>query len=285
MKIENKIYKTISPEKHLLDVNLKEVFDYRYLLYLFIRRDFVSTFKQTILGPIWFFIQPIFTTIIFTFVFSNIASIPTDGIPPILFYMCGITFWNYFSECLTKTSTIFINNASIFGKVYFPRLILPISIVCSNLLKFTIQFALFFIFLIYFSSNGHEIQLNTCIFLLPLLILIMAGLGLGMGIIISSLTTKYRDFQVLVSFGVQLLMYATPIAYPLSLAKEKLGSYYWVSVGNPMTAVIETVKFAFFSEGEFNLAYLLYSFSFMIVTLTLCIIIFNKVEQTFMDTV
>lgn len=285
MKIENKTYNTITPEKHLLDVNLKEIFDYGYLLYLFIRRDFVSIFKQTILGPIWFFIQPIFTTIIFTFIFSNIASIPTDGIPPVLFYMCGITCWNYFSDCLIKTSTVFVNNASIFGKVYFPRLILPISIVCSNLLKFAIQFVLFFIFLIYYSTNGYEIQFNTYILLLPLLILIMAGLGLGLGIIISSLTTKYRDFQVLVSFGVQLLMYATPIAYPLSLAKEKLGSYYWVSVANPMTAVIETLKYAFFGEGEFSLAYLTYSFSFMIVTLAIGIIIFNKVEQTFMDTV
>jgi lipopolysaccharide transport system permease protein len=186
---------------------------------------------------------------------------------------------------LIKTSTVFVNNASIFGKVYFPRLILPMSIVCSNLLKFAIQFVLFLIFLIYYSTNGHEIQFNTYILLIPLLILIMAGLGLGLGIIISSLTTKYRDFQVLVSFGVQLLMYATPIAYPLSLAKEKLGSYYWVSVANPMTAVIETLKYAFFGEGEFSLAYLTYSFSFMIVTLTVGIIIFNKVEQTFMDTV
>ena len=275
----------ITPKKHLFDLNLKEIWAYRDLLMLFVRRDFVAVYKQTILGPLWFFIQPIFTTLIFTVIFGKLASIPTDGLPPILFYMCGITCWNYFAECLNKTSNTFVANANIFGKVYFPRLILPISIIISNLLKFGIQFMLFLCFLIYFYLNGYNVQPNYYMFLLPYLLFLMAGLGLGFGILISSLTTKYRDFQFLLIFGVQLFMYATPIVYPLSLAKEKLGGYSWVTVANPMTSVIETFKYAFLGRGEFSWFNFGYSTLFMIVVLFIGTLTFNKVEQTFMDTV
>jgi len=275
----------ITPTKHLLELDLKELWNYKDLLFLFIRRDFVSIYKQTILGPLWFFIQPIFTTLIFTVVFGQLASIPTDGLPEVLFYMCGITCWNYFADCLNKTSNVFTANASIFGKVYFPRLILPISIIISNLLKFGIQFFLFLTFLLFYYFNEASIEPNIYMLALPFLLILMGGLGLGFGIIISSLTTKYRDLQFLVVFGVQLFMYATPVVYPLSLAKEKLGAYSWVSLANPMTPVIEAMKFAFLGKGDFNLMYLLYSFLFMLVLLGLGIVIFNKVEKTFMDSV
>lgn len=275
----------ITPKKHIFDINFKELWDYKYLLILFVRRDFVSIYKQTILGPLWFFIQPIFTTLIFTVIFGQLASIPTDGLPQILFYMCGITCWSYFSESLSKTSNVFIINAAIFGKVYFPRLILPISIVISNLFKFAIQFILFISFLLYYYFTGSSINPNIYILTTPLLLLLMAGLGLGFGIIISSLTTKYRDLQFLVIFGVQLFMYATPVVYPLSLAKEKLGEYSWIALANPMTSVIETMKYSFLGQGEFSWYYLGYSFIFMIITLFIGTIIFNKVEQNFMDTV
>ena len=285
MDSENKIHEIITPKKHLLDLNLKEIWNYKDLLILFVRRDFVSVYKQTVLGPIWFFIQPIFTTLIFTVVFGQLASIPTDGLPQILFYMCGITCWNYFSECLTKTSNTFVANAGIFGKVYFPRLVLPMSITISNLFKFGIQFLLFIAFLTYYLIQGANIEPNVYILLLPILLILMAGLGLGLGILISSLTTKYRDFQFLIAFGVQLFMYATPIVYPLSLAKEKLGEYSWIAVANPMTSIVETMKFAFLGEGEFSWYYLGYSFTFMGFVLIIGTIVFNKVEQTFMDTV
>ena len=284
-KQKNKYREEITPKKHLFDVNLKEIWEYKDLLLLFVKRDFISVYKQTILGPLWFFIQPIFTTIIFTIIFGQLAEIPTDGLPQVLFYMCGITCWNYFSECLNKTSNTFISNANIFGKVYFPRLVLPISITLSNLLKFSIQFLLFLGFLIYYISQGTNINPNIYILLLPFLLLLMAGLGLGFGIIISSLTTKYRDLQFLVLFGVQLFMYATPIVYPLSLAKEKLGEYSWIAIANPMTSVIETMKYAFLGQGQFSWYYLAYSFSFMVILLFIGTITFSKVEQTFMDTV
>jgi lipopolysaccharide transport system permease protein len=283
--LSNNYEEEITAKKYLFDVNLKEIWNYKDLITLFVRRDFVAIYKQTILGPLWFFIQPIFTTLIFTVVFGQLASIPTDGLPPVLFYMCGITCWNYFAECLTKTSNTFIVNSNIFGKVYFPRLVLPISIVVSNILKFGIQFLLFTIFLIYYLYQGANIQPNIYILLLPFLLLLMAGLGFGFGILISSLTTKYRDFQFLVVFGVQLFMYATPIVYPLSLAKEKLGEYSWLAVANPMTSVIEAMKYGFLGQGEFNWYYLGYSFLFMIVIIIVGVIAFNKVEQTFMDTV
>ena len=285
MSKETNIHEVITPKKHLFDVDLKELWDYKDLLFLFVRRDFVSVYKQTVLGPIWFFIQPIFTTLIFTVIFGTVAEIPTDGIPPILFYMCGITSWNYFADCLNKISNTFVANAVIFGKVYFPRLILPLSIVVSNLLKFGIQFILFLCFYFYYLYQGSEINPNIYVLLIPVLVLMMAGLGLGFGIIISSLTTKYRDFQFLIVFGVQLFMYATPIVYPLSLAQEKLGSYAWTAKLNPMTSIIETFKFALIGKGHFDWTILGYSFGFMTLLLVIGVVIFNKVEQTFMDTV
>ena len=275
----------ILPKKNLLDVNLKEIWQYKDLLFLFVRRDFVATYKQTVLGPLWFIIQPIFTTLIFTLIFSKLASIPTDGLPPILFYMCGITCWNYFSESLSKTSNTFTTNANIFGKVYFPRLIVPISIIISNMFKFITQGFIFLLVFIYYYFNGFPITPNITIAALPFLLLIMAGLGLGFGILISSLTTKYRDFQFLVIFGIQLFMYATPIVYPLSLAQEKLGSYNWIALANPMSSIIEAIKYAFLGQGQFSLLHLSYSFIFMIILLIVGIITFNKVEQNFMDTV
>jgi lipopolysaccharide transport system permease protein len=264
---------------------LKEIWRYKDLLFLFVRRDFVAVYKQTILGPLWFIIQPIFTTLVFTVVFGQLASIPTDGLPQVLFYMCGITCWNYFAECVTKTSNTFVTNSAIFGKVYFPRLILPLSVILTNLLKFGIQFLLFLAIFFYYIYSGSNISPNIYIFTLPLLLFIMATLGLGFGLIISSLTTKYRDFQFLISFGIQLFMYATPIVYPLSLAKEKLGAYGWIATVNPMTSIIETMKFAFLGEGIFSWNNLAYSLIFSLVLLFLGVIVFNRVEKTFMDTV
>jgi len=275
----------IVPKKNLFDVNLKEIWQYRDLLFLFVKRDFVATYKQTVLGPLWFIIQPIFTTLIFTLIFGKLASIPTDNLPPVLFYMCGITCWNYFSESLTKTSNTFTSNANIFGKVYFPRLIIPLSVIISNLIKFVIQGFIFLLFLLYYYYQGATVNPNLTILILPVLLCLMAGLGLGFGILISSLTTKYRDFQFLVVFGVQLFMYATPVVYPLSLAKEKLGVYSWVAFANPMSSIIEAMKFSFLGQGEFSFYHLAYSFIFMIILLFIGIITFNKVEQTFMDTV
>lgn len=275
----------ISPKINLFDVNLQEIWRYRDLLFLFVRRDFFAVYKQTVLGPLWFVIQPIFTTLIFTVIFGQLASIPTDGLPQVLFYMCGIICWNYFAECVTKTSNTFVSNSAIFGKVYFPRLILPMSIIITNLLKFGIQFLLFLAILSYYVFNGLNISQNTYIFTLPLLLFIMAILGLSFGLIISSLTTKYRDFQFLISFGIQLFMYATPVVYPLSLAKEKLGTYSWIVSLNPMTSIIETMKFAFLGQGTFSWYSIAYSLIFSLVLLFLGVIVFNRVEKTFMDTV
>ncbi len=272
----------IKPKNSLFDLQLAEVWHYRYLLMLFVKRDFVSTYKQTILGPLWFFIAPIFTTITFTIIFGHIAHISTEGTPPLLFYMCGIIGWNYFSTCLTSTSTTFRDNAGIFGKVYFPRLIMPLSYIMTNLVKFGIQFFMFIGFLLYFLYKGNSITPNGYILLTPILIILMAGLGLGAGMIISSLTTKYRDFIFLVQFGVQLLMYLTPIIYPLSAIPEK---YKWIVLANPMTGIIETFRYAFLGSGMFHPNYLLFSVLFTFLTFFAGIIIFNKTEKTFIDTV
>ena len=272
----------LRPKRSLFEVNLHELWLYRDLIALFVRRDFVAKFKQTILGPIWFIIQPLLTTLMFVVVFGNIAGIPTDGIPKVLFYMTGIVGWNYFSTCLNETSQTFIKNASIFGKVYFPRLALPISVVISNLVSFLIQFVFLCLFLAYFMINGSDVSPNLLVLWIPFLVLLMAGLGLGFGIIISSLTTKYRDLTHLVTFGVSLWMYATPIIYPLSEIPEK---YQLLVIANPMTPVVETFKTALLGVGQINYFHLLYSFCFTIVLLAIGIIIFNKVEKTFMDTV
>ncbi|MFD2244924.1 ABC transporter permease [Pontibacter ruber] len=272
----------IKPSSGLFDLQLKEVWRYRDLLQMFVRRDFVAVYKQTILGPIWFFLQPLFTTITFTIVFGNIAGISTDGVPPLLFYMAGIVGWNYFAECLNATSTTFIQNANIFGKVYFPRLIMPLSIVVSNLLKFGVQFILFLVLLGYYILSGAYIQPNLTILLVPFLIILMALLGLGFGMLISAMTTKYRDLKFLITFGVQLAMYASPVIYPLSTLPEKYKVYI---LANPMSSVIETFRYAFLGEGTFSWMYLGYSTLFAMLVFTLGVLIFNKVEKSFMDTV
>jgi len=272
----------IRPKSGWFDLHLSDIWRYRDLTMLFVWRDFVAEYKQTILGPLWYLIQPLFSTIVFTIVFGKVAKIPTDGLPPFLFYMAGVTCWNYFAECLTRTSGTFITNAGLFGKVYFPRLTVPLSIVISNILKFGIQFLFFIGFLLYFMINGAPIRPNCWIFLMPYLLLLMAGLGLGAGIIISALTTKYRDLQYLVTFGVQLLMYATPIVYPLSVVPEK---YKWLALANPMAPIIETFRYAFLGSGSFNVTYLIYSTITTLILLLLGVILFNRVEKTFMDTV
>lgn len=272
----------VKPKTKWFDVHLKDLWHYRDLVMLFVKRDFVAVYKQTILGPLWYIIQPILTTITFTIIFGNIAKISTGGVPAVLFYLSGITMWNYFSECLNKTSNTFISNASIFGKVYFPRLAVPVSIIISNLFAFIIQFLFFLLVLIYYSYNSQVIHINSTVILLPLLIVIMAGIGLGMGIIISSMTTKYRDLRFLIAFGVQLLMYATPVIYPLSTLSPKQKS---IILLNPLSSIIETFRYAFTGIGEFSINNLLYSFLFMIFVLFIGVILFNKVEKTFMDSV
>ena len=272
----------IRPKKNLFDINFKEIFRYFDLLYLFVLRDITVIYKQTVLGPAWFFIQPILTTLVFTVVFGNIAGIPTDGIPKPLFYMSGIVIWNFFSECFMKTSNTFVINAQLFGKVYFPRIIQPLSVVISNGLKFLIQFGLFLILYAYYLIKGVPVTPNGYIFLFPFLLIIMALLGLGFGLIFSSLTTKYRDLTFLIQFGVQLLMYATPIIYPLSEIPEKYRFLIW---GNPVSHIIETFKYGFLGQGMFTISGLVYSTIFTLFILFVGIIIFNKTEKTFMDTV
>jgi len=272
----------ISPRAHLLDLRLKEVWRYRDLLMLLVRREFVATYKQTILGPIWFFLQPILTTITFVLIFGRIAGIPTDGVPMIIFYLAGITLWNYFSDSLNRTSSIFKDNANIFGKVYFPRLVMPLSIIISNLVKLAIQFVLFLFCWSYFYFIKGNIHPNIYVLLTPFLVLIMGALGLGFGMIISALTTKYRDLVFLLTFGIQLLMYATPVIYPLSRIPPQ---YKWVLLANPMSAIIETFRYGFLGQGSFSWGSLIYSSVVTVVILFLGTIIFNKVEKTFMDTV
>lgn len=281
-KVEN-WSEIIRPKRHWLDLNLLELWRYRDLIMLFVRRDFVSVYKQTVLGPLWLFIQPLFTTLTFYFVFSKIAKIPTDNVDPILFYLSGITLWNYFSDCFSKTSNTFVANAGIFGKVYFPRLATPISIVISNLIKLGIQillFALIAVYRVYF--HDARININETMLLFPLLILLMAIMGLGLGIIFSALTTKYRDLSFLLTFGIQLLMYATPIIYPLSFTAGKL---HQILSFNPITPIIENFRYAFFGIGCLDVAGLLYSAVFSVIVLVLGVLIFNRVEKNFMDTV
>ncbi|MGN8059066.1 ABC transporter permease [Pedobacter sp. 22163] len=276
---------TIEAKASLFDLKLNEIWAYRDLLWLLVRRDFVSFYKQTILGPLWFFIQPLFTTIIFTFIFGNLAGISTDGLPKPLFYMAGITAWNYFADCLTKTSTVFRDNAAIFGKVYFPRLIMPLSIVVSNLVRFGVQMILFLIMFLYYYLTDASFQPAWTITLVPVVVILMALLGLGSGMIISAMTTKYRDLAFLVGFGVQLLMYATTVIYPLSTALEKYPKYAWIIKYNPMTPIIETFRYGFLGEGSFSWFSLGYATIVTIVLLLIGTVVFNKVERNFVDTV
>lgn len=272
----------IRPRRRWLDLRLGELWKYRDLVLLFVRRDFVSVYKQTILGPLWYLIQPLLTTLTFTVIFGQIAQLPTDGLPQFLFYMSGTVIWSYFADCLNKTSNTFVGNAGLFGKVYFPRLAVPVSILFSNLITFAIQLAFFLLFLLYFALSGADVKPNLWVLLTPLLILTMAGLGLGFGILISSLTTKYRDLRFLVGFGVSLLMYATPVIYPVSSIPERFQTLIRL---NPMTPIVEAFRYAFLGAGSVQPLDLLYSFGFMLVSVFLGALVFNRVEATFMDTV
>jgi lipopolysaccharide transport system permease protein len=274
--------KDIGPHRNLFDLRLRELWHSQDLIMLFVRRDFVSTYTQTILGPLWYLIQPLLTTITFTIIFGGFAQLSTEGLPKFLFYMSGIIIWTYFATCLTKTSDTFINNAQLFGKVYFPRLAVPVSIIISNLIAFAIQFVFFLVLMVFFALRGFEFHPNALILLTPLLLLIMAGLGLGFGIIVSSLTTKYRDLRFLVQFGVQLLMFATPVIYPVSSIPPEFQTLIML---NPLSAVVETFRYAYLGEGTTSLGWLAYSFGFMLVAIFIGAVIFNRVEATFMDTV
>jgi lipopolysaccharide transport system permease protein len=272
----------IRPKTAWFDLHLGDLWRYRDLVVLFVRRDFVSQYKQTILGPLWFIIQPLLTTLTYTVIFGNIAQFSTDGLPKILFYLSGVTAWNYFADCLTKTSDTFVTNANLFGKVYFPRLAAPVSVVISNLIRFAIQFGLFLGFYFYFLARGAAIHANAALLSLPLLVLIMAALGLGSGIIVSSMTTRYRDLRYLVQFGVQLLMYSTPVIFPLSKLPDR---YRWIMLANPMTPVIEAFRYAFLGTGDFSWGYLGFSGAAAALVLAGGVLLFNHVERTFTDTV
>ena len=275
----------ITPKNKLLSLNLKEVWQYRDLLFLFVKRDVVTVYKQTILGPLWYLIQPLFTSVIFTLIFNNVANISTGTVPPFLFNLAGITIWNYFKECLTATSNTFTSNAGIFGKVYFPRIIMPLSVVISNLLKFGIQLFIFAAFYIYYYINGAQISLNGATLLFPLMVVIMGMLGLGLGMIVSSMVTKYRDLKILIGFGLQLLMYISAVMYPVTFFVEKLPNYAWIVEYNPLSFVIETVRFMLLNTGAFNIPMFLYTIAITIGILLTGIIIFNRAEKNFIDTV
>ncbi|MEN9599704.1 MAG: hypothetical protein RL596_2023 [Bacteroidota bacterium] len=272
----------IQPSSGLFDLHLAEVWQYRDLLIMFVKRDFVATYKQTILGPLWFFIQPLLTTLTFMVVFGTIAGISTDGVPMMVFYMSGITLWNYFAECLNKTSTVFRDNAAIFGKVYFPRLVMPLSIVVSNLVRLGIQMSLFLLIWLYYLIVENQLHPNLFLLLIPYLVFLMAVIGLGAGMLISALTTKYRDLVFLLSFGVQLLMYGTPVIYSMSSLPIK---YAFLIKANPLSAIIETFRYAFTGSGSFSWYLLAYSSVWAFILLTFGTLVFNKVEKSFMDTV
>lgn len=272
----------ITPERKWWDLRLGELWRYRDLVMLFVRRDFVAQYKQTVLGPAWHFINPIISTVIFTLIFNTIAGLPTDEVPPFLFYLSGNVIWMYFSSCITATSDTFVGNQGIFGKVYFPRLVIPVSVVISGLIAFFIRFVLFLGFLAYYLLAGYDIQVTPWAAIIPLLVFMLGGFGLGWGIIISSLTTKYRDLRVLVTFGVQLLMYVTPVIYPASMVPAK---FQWLYFLNPLAPVIEAFRYGFLGAGMVDISKLAYSFGFMIVSFLVGALMFNKVEANFMDTV
>lgn len=277
----------INSQRNKFNVNIRELWHYRDLLQILVRRDFVSFYKQTILGPLWFFIQPLFTTLIYTFVFGGLASMSTDGLPQPLFYMAGITAWNYFAECITKTSTVFKDNASIFGKVYFPRLIMPLSLVVSNLVRFAVQMILFLITMAwyYWVKGETSFHFTYYVLLFPIIVILMALLGLGLGMIISAMTTKYRDLAFLVTFGVQLLMYLTTVIYPLSTAERQFSKISWLIKYNPMTSIIEFFRVGFLGSGTVSWTLLGYTICTTTVILIVGIFIFNKVEKNFIDTI
>jgi len=280
---------TISSKKKLIDFNFKEIWRYRDLLVLFVKRDIITVYKQTVLGPLWYLIQPLFTSLIFTLIFNNLANIPTgNGVPNFLFNLAGVTLWNYFKECLLGTSDTFKKNENIFGKVYFPRVIMPMSVVFSNLLKFGIQLLIFIAFYIYymwFSHKDYSLTVQPNILMFPVLVIFMALLGLGFGMIISSMTTKYRDLSFLVQFGVQLLMYGSAVMYPMSYFKIKLPDYYWLIEWNPIAVLVEAFRTIVLGLGDLEYNKLIYAAIISIVTFLLGLIIFNKTEKSFIDTI
>jgi len=273
----------IEPHTSVFHLSYRDLWRYRDLLFLLVKRDFISFYKQTILGPLWFFLQPLFTTLIYVIIFSRLAGISTDGLPPPLFYMVSIVAWNYFAECLTKTSTVFRDNASMFGKVYFPRLIMPLSIILSNLVRFGVQFALLVLILLYYIIfTAYEPGINVYILFFPVAVIMMAALGLASGLLISAMTTRYRDLSFLVTFGVQLMMYATPVIYPLNTVSDK---YKWLVSINPMTAIFEAMRYGLLGRGIFDWTLIAYSAGVTIILLVAGILVFNKVEKNFVDTV
>ena len=275
----------ITPKNKFFSLNLHEVWQYRDLLMLFVKRDVVTVYKQTVLGPLWYLIQPLFTSITFTIIFNNVAGINTGTVPPFLFNLAGITVWNYFTACLNGTSNTFGANAGIFGKVYFPRIIVPLSIVISNLIKFGIQFFIFSVFYIIFYAKGAALSINSAVLFFPFLIIMMGILGLGLGMFISSLVTKYRDFSNLVGFGVQLLMYLSAVMYPMELIKQKLPAYGWLVQYNPLAYVIETARYMLLNVGHISILGLAYTFIVTVVVLLVGVLIFNNTEKSFIDTV
>ena len=275
----------ITPKNKFFSLNLTEVWQYRDLLLLFVKRDIVTVYKQTVLGPLWYLIQPLFTSITFTIIFNNLAGINTGTVPPFLFNLAGITVWNYFTACLTGTSNTFGANAGIFGKVYFPRIIVPISIVISNLLKFGIQFGIFIAFYLLYYFQGAAISLNGLVVFFPLLIIVMGILGLGLGMFISSLVTKYRDFSHLIGFGVQLLMYVSAVVYPMALVKEKMPEYAWLVQYNPLAYIIETTRYMLLNVGYLSFWGLGYTFLATVLIFLVGVLIFNRTEKSFIDTV
>lgn len=272
----------IRPKGHWFDLRMRELWSYRDLVWLLIRRDFVAQYKQTILGPLWHVVQPLLTTVTFTIVFGRIARISTDSLPPFLFYLSGNVIWGYFSNSFTKTSNTFVANANIFGKVYFPRLAVPVSTLGSSLIGFGIQFSIFVGFLVWFIFRGAPVDPNAWVLATPLLLLMMAGLGMGGGIILSSLTTRYRDLSNVVSFGVSLVMYMTPVVYPLSTVPER---YRLIVLANPLTPIVEAFRYAFLGVGTVTAAHLTYTAIFTTALMTCGILVFNRIERTFMDTV
>ncbi len=283
METQNQIWtEEIKSKNSLFSVNIKEVWGHRDLMFMLVKKDFITFYKQTILGPIWFFIQPIMTIAMYIIVFGNIAKLSTDGLPQIAFYLAGTVIWNYFSESLNKTATVFKDNAAVFGKVYFPRLIMPISIVVSGLMKFAIQFSLFLIAVLYFTFIEGTVHPNIWILATPLLIVLMASLALGLGMIFSSLTTKYKDLVFLLSFGIQLAMYATPVIYPLSTIPEK---YKWIVELNPLTGIFECFRYGYLGSGSFEASTLAISSGLIAIIFIIGVLIFNKVEKSFMDSV
>jgi lipopolysaccharide transport system permease protein len=272
----------IKADSSLFSVNFKELWYYRDLLLMLLKRDFITFYKQTILGPIWFFVQPILTSLIYVVLFGQVARLSTDGLPQIAFYLAGITIWNYFSDSLVKTSSVFQSNASIFGKVYFPRLIMPLSIVFSGLLKFGVQFLLFVAVVLYYTFIDKTIQPNLWVLMTPFLVLLMAGFALGLGMIFSSMTIKYKDLSFLLAFGIQLYMYATPVVYPISSMPEQ---YRWIVNANPLTGIFECFRYGYLGSGHFEPSSLIFTSLIVIILLFVGVITFNKVEKGFMDSI